>query len=64
MHSIRVHDVVEYRNSHSESIRFFMIHQDCAKCDCECHCGESCTWCGCVGCEDEKQEETNDNDPS
>jgi hypothetical protein len=41
-----------------------MIHQDCAKCDCECHCGEPCTWCGCVGCEDEKIEETNDNDPS
>jgi hypothetical protein len=30
------------------------MHQDCAKCDCECHCGESCVWCGCVGCEDEE----------
>ncbi len=41
-----------------------MIHQDCAKCDCKCHCGESCIWCGCVGCENEETEETNDNNTS
>ena len=38
----------------------------CNKCNCPCHCTESCNWCGCVGCtcNDEKQEETNDNNPS
>jgi hypothetical protein len=32
------------------------MNDDCVKCDCGCHCGTTCIWCGCVGCE---HEETN-----
>ena len=28
----------------------------CVKCDCACHCGTSCIWCGCVGCTHENEE--------
>ena len=37
------------------------MNNDCVKCDCGCHCGESCIWCGCVGCQHEVGCEEKDN---
>ena len=34
----------------------------CMKCDCPCHCNQSCNECGCVGCT--CNEKTNEDSPS
>jgi hypothetical protein len=36
----------------------------CEKCDCFCHCGQSCIDCGCVGCKHENSKETYQNNTS
>ncbi len=33
--------------------------EQCQKCDCLCHCDQSCIECGCVGCEHEEVKEAN-----
>ena len=35
----------------------------CIKCDCPCHCDQSCNECGCVGCTC-KNEETDEDSTS
>jgi len=32
----------------------------CEKCDCLCHCGQSCIECGCVGCNHADNQSTNE----
>ena len=33
--------------------------EQCQKCNCLCHCDQSCIECGCVGCEHEETKEAN-----